>query len=76
MRALRVERIVAVTATGTLMAGGAAIGSAGTASASNYHNSGYRHCYSRGWNWNWNDGCYYGRGYNAYGYGGGGYGGR
>ncbi|MGW6747175.1 hypothetical protein, partial [Streptomyces sp. NPDC055006] len=68
MRALRVKRLFAVTATGVLMAGGAAIGTAGTASAntgSNHYNSGYSNCYNRGWGWSW-DNCRY-NGHHRYG---------
>ncbi|MFF2255153.1 hypothetical protein, partial [Streptomyces sp. NPDC058142] len=60
-----------MTATSVLMAGGAAIGAAGTASANtgshSNHGSGYSDCYKRGWGWGWhNDGCRY-NGHHRYG---------
>ncbi|MFE7157693.1 hypothetical protein [Streptomyces sp. NPDC057636] len=61
MRALRVKRIFAVTATGVLMAGGAAIGAAGTASAnSGHHGSSYSDCNNDHHRWSWyNNGDWY-----------------
>ncbi|MEU6385688.1 hypothetical protein ABZ847_19265 [Streptomyces bauhiniae] len=62
MRSTRARRLVALSATGLLLAGGAAVGAAGTASATqNGHHSSYdrdyrdghnRYNHDRGW---WND---------------------
>ncbi|MFF4354753.1 hypothetical protein [Streptomyces sp. NPDC001530] len=67
MNAQRARRLVAVSAVGVLMAGGTAIGAAGTASAAvptQVSNDFHRNCGYGGW---WND-CDYDYDY-GYGYG-------
>lgn len=59
MQVLRVKRLFAATAIGVLMAGGAAIGAAGTASAAPTHSA--THVTGGGWD----DGDY---GYNHHGW--------
>ncbi|BCM66956.1 MULTISPECIES: hypothetical protein [Streptomyces] len=61
MKAQRVRRLFAVTAAGVLLAGGAAIGTAGTASAATPDRVSTNHgCYDRG---GWWGGCgHYDRG--------------
>ncbi|MET7432649.1 MULTISPECIES: hypothetical protein [Streptomyces] len=62
-----VRRLFAVSAAGVLLAGGAAIGTAGTASAATPHQVTTNHgCFNRGFGFN---NCY-GNGFNnGYGYG-------
>ncbi|WP_371618841.1 hypothetical protein [Streptomyces sp. NBC_00454] len=64
MFALRAKRLFAVSAAGLLMAGGAALGAAGTASAAaptqhvSYVAGGWDHDDDHGWHhggWNWDD---------------------
>ncbi|WP_208611457.1 hypothetical protein [Streptomyces bungoensis] len=75
MRAQRTKRLFAVSAAGALLAGGAAIGVAGTASAATpAHHSSYSHGFNRDdycGDW-WDNGCDYG-GYDHGGYDHGGY---
>ncbi|MGW9122008.1 hypothetical protein ACWGRV_36300 [Streptomyces sp. NPDC055663] len=75
MRAPHIKRSFAVAAAGLMLAGGAAVGAAGTAVAAPAHTtSAASHSYDRcGW---WDDCDGYGYGYgNGYGYGyGNGYG--
>ncbi|MEU1012977.1 hypothetical protein [Streptomyces sp. NPDC005890] len=50
MKAQRVRRLFAVSAAGVLLAGGAAIGTAGTASAATPNQVSTNHgCFDRGW---------------------------
>ncbi|MGW2028604.1 MULTISPECIES: hypothetical protein [Streptomyces] len=76
MTARSVRRLFAVSAAGVLLAGGAAIGTAGTASAATPHQvTTNRGCFDRGFGFN---NCYggYGNGFRSgfYGYGTGFYG--
>ncbi|MGW1586991.1 hypothetical protein [Streptomyces sp. NPDC002386] len=78
MQAQRTKRLFAVSAAGFLMAGGAAIGMAGTAAAAPpAHASSYSHHFDRdcddGWNNRWDDGCDNYGGYDHGGYDHGGY---
>ncbi|MFH9404374.1 hypothetical protein ACH4JS_32125 [Streptomyces sp. NPDC017638] len=50
MKAQRVRRLLAVSAAGAVLAGGAAVGTAGTASAATPRQVSTHHgCYDRGW---------------------------
>ncbi|BCM64875.1 MULTISPECIES: hypothetical protein [Streptomyces] len=67
MRAQRTKRLFAASAAGVLLAGGAAIGAAGTAAAAPAHASSYSHNFNRDCDDRWDDGC----GYGGYGHNGG-----
>ncbi|MBB5929197.1 hypothetical protein [Streptomyces echinatus] len=79
MSAQRIRRLLAVYAAGVLLAGGTAVGAAGSAVAAPVHESSYSQHYNGGcddW-WRWSHGCYhdgyYHDGYYHDGYGYDGY---
>ncbi|GGS45532.1 MULTISPECIES: hypothetical protein [Streptomyces] len=66
MKAQRVRRLLAATATGVLLAGGAAIGTAGTASAATPDQAPTHGCFNRGFGGN----CFFNNGFrNGFGAG-------